>query len=287
MTNEEALWIALSQSAIDHGCRPEDFLSGQNKAVPSRNSPDARRYLCRPQALELTSYGANAVASASPELMEAAKAYVDRYPAVHCFQTPQLLVLSKRLRPFGMELCFMGEYFLPDLDRLRGLDCGLCCRTLEREQLASLSAQLWPNALSQDAREWDVLGVGAYEGERLVGLAACSADCQDHVADRRGRAAGLSKAGRRLGADEPAWPWRFWREGPCPSTVAPGPTWHPSETPFAAAFGRLGYSCRRRSGASPTSWRAEIGQKGPLWWPGLFRALRFVLGYRQIHFHTE
>lgn len=178
MTNEEALWIALSQSAIDHGCRPEDFLSGQNKAVPSRNSPDARRYLRRPQALELTSYGANAVASASPELMEAAKAYVDRYPAVHCFQTPQLLVLSRWLRPFGKELCFMGEYFLPDLDKLRGLDCGLCCRTLEREQLASLSAQLWPNALSQDAREWDVLGVGAYEGERLVGLAACSADCK-------------------------------------------------------------------------------------------------------------
>ena len=103
MTNEEALWIALSQSAVDHGCRPEDFLSGQNKAVPSRNSPDARRYLCRPQALELTSYGANAVASASPELMEAAKAYVDRYPAVHCFQTPQLLVLSRCL--VGLAAC--------------------------------------------------------------------------------------------------------------------------------------------------------------------------------------
>lgn len=39
--------------------------------------------------------------------------------------------------------------------------------------------QEWSNALCSDRRHLDVLGVGAYEGNRLIGLAACSADCED------------------------------------------------------------------------------------------------------------
>lgn len=36
----------------------------------------------------------------------------------------------------------------------------------------------WSNALSSDRKELDVLGVGAYDNEKLVGLAGCSADCE-------------------------------------------------------------------------------------------------------------
>ena len=35
----------------------------------------------------------------------------------------------------------------------------------------------WSNALCKKRAELDVLGVGAYENETLVGLAGCSADC--------------------------------------------------------------------------------------------------------------
>lgn len=34
-------------------------------------------------------------------------------------------------------------------------------------------------ALCEDRKNLDVLGVGAYDGSTLVGLAACSADCDD------------------------------------------------------------------------------------------------------------
>lgn len=36
----------------------------------------------------------------------------------------------------------------------------------------------WSNALCEKRRELDILGVGAYDGRTLVGLAACSADCE-------------------------------------------------------------------------------------------------------------
>lgn len=35
----------------------------------------------------------------------------------------------------------------------------------------------WSNALCEKRKELDVLGVGAYDGSKLVGLAGCSADC--------------------------------------------------------------------------------------------------------------
>ena len=36
----------------------------------------------------------------------------------------------------------------------------------------------WSNALSSENRGLDVLGVGAYDHGRLIGLAGCSADCE-------------------------------------------------------------------------------------------------------------
>lgn len=47
------------------------------------------------------------------------------------------------------------------------------------DAFADLYLPMWGNALCADRKELDVLGVGAYDGEKLVGLAACSADCDN------------------------------------------------------------------------------------------------------------
>ena len=115
MTNEEIFQIALRQSAVDSSCRPEDFLCEENKVVLSRKSEDARKYLDLPFLCDLTSYGNNVVASVSEELAGIVRAYIDRFPVEHCFETPNLHVLMDALRPHGVNVCFMAEYFLPDV----------------------------------------------------------------------------------------------------------------------------------------------------------------------------
>lgn len=45
MTNQEILQIALQQSAYDCNCRPEDFLSAENKIVLSQKNEKARVWL--------------------------------------------------------------------------------------------------------------------------------------------------------------------------------------------------------------------------------------------------
>ena len=177
MTNQEILKIAMAQSAIDLCADPKDFEQSENVIVTSRENKDARRYLNLPFSCQLVSYGNNIVASVLPEFHEIAENYINKYPPEHCFETPHLHTLNNALMEKGQKICFMAEYFLPDVDALRALDCPYELKLLTQTDFSDLYLPEWSNALCEKRKHLDVLGVGAYDGVRLVGLAGCSADC--------------------------------------------------------------------------------------------------------------
>jgi GNAT superfamily N-acetyltransferase len=177
LTNQDVLAIAMQQSAYDGNCAPEDFCKSENVVTVSREHPLARKYLKLPLSCDLVSYGSNIVAQASQEIAPLVRQYIDRYPVEHCFETPNLHVLDEMLRPFGQKICFMAEYFLPDVNAVRELPCGYELRVLHQTDFAQLYLPQWSNALCEKRKHLDVLGVGAYDGEKLIGLAGCSADC--------------------------------------------------------------------------------------------------------------
>ena len=72
--------------------------------------------------------------------------------------------LNERLVEKGHKICFMAEYYLPDISRIPTLSCAYVTRVLTQEDFADLYRPEWG---------------GAYDGSTLVGLAACSADCDD------------------------------------------------------------------------------------------------------------
>ena len=78
----------------------------------------------------------------------------------------------------GQKICFMAEYFLPDVNLLSQIDCGYKLRLLTQSDFYDLYLPEWSNALCEKRKALDVVGIGAYDGERLVGLAGCSADCE-------------------------------------------------------------------------------------------------------------
>lgn len=178
MTNEEIMRTALEQSAIDCNCAPEDFLRTENVIAAANADPRARVYLPRPVECELVSYGSNVVAQVSDRVREAVTGYVNAYPASFAFETPHIYVLNKALEPFGLAACYIAEYFLPDVTALRALDCPYTLRLLGPAEFAGLYEPTWSNALCAHRRERDMLALGAYDGEELVGLAGVSADCE-------------------------------------------------------------------------------------------------------------
>ncbi len=179
LTQEQIRRIALRQSAIDCNCKPEDFLSGKPLVTLSQAHPEARKYIPLPLACNLVSYGPNIVAQCSEALATAVGTYIRSYPAAHCLEAPNLHVLASVLAAHGLKVCFMAEYFLPDITQVNALPCQYELRVLHEEDFAELYLPQWSNALCEKRRELDVLGVGAYDGSELVGLAGCSADCRD------------------------------------------------------------------------------------------------------------
>ena len=178
MTNEEILHKAMAQSAVDLGADPGDFEKSENVTVISREHEGARRYLALPFSCQLVSYGNNAVASVLPEFREIAEAYMRAYPVEHLFETPHMHVLNEALMKKGQKICFMAEYFLPDTKALRPLGCPYEMKILKQADFADLYLPEWSNALCEKRKHLDVLGIGAYDCEKLVGLAGCSADCE-------------------------------------------------------------------------------------------------------------
>lgn len=177
MNNRDILNIAMTQSAIDLNCSPEDFLSEENKIVMSEENPDARRYLTLPFACNLVSYGNNIVAAVQKEYEDVVRNYINNYSVAHCFETPNMHVLNDEMQKYGLRVCFMAEYFLPDVTLLKELDCPYEMKVLYSEDFSELYVDAWSNALCEKRKQLDVLGVGAYDNGQLIGLAACSADC--------------------------------------------------------------------------------------------------------------
>lgn len=177
MTNKDILNTAMCQSAVDLACEPEDFLTDKNKIVISKKNQGTRKYLELPFECNLVSYGNNIVASVREDIAGVIENYIEKYPVEHCFETPNMNVLSEALAKYDLKICFMAEYFLPDVTLLKKYDCKYETRILNQSDFADLYKPEWSNALCEKRKELDVLGVGAYDGGKLIGLAACSADC--------------------------------------------------------------------------------------------------------------
>ncbi len=175
MTQEDIFFTAVTQSAIDLHCFPQQLISGEKVVLESKADPKARAYLTLPFDCNIVSYGGGAVASCSPAARAAVTEYLHKYPAEHLFETPNLHVLDEKLAPLGLQTCFMAEYFLPELDALKPLPCPCEMRLLT--DFSGLYLPQWSNALCEKRAHLDVLGVGAFAEDTLIGLAACSADC--------------------------------------------------------------------------------------------------------------
>lgn len=168
----------MMQSAVDLGCNPEDFTKDKNIIVESKANPGSRKYLKLPFVCDLVSYGNNVVASSvDMKYKDIVESYINRFAPEYCFETPNMHILNDAFQAHGMRICFMAEYFLPRIDALKELPCRYKLKVMYPDDFKALYLPQWSNALCADRKELDVLCVGAYDGDILIGLAGASADC--------------------------------------------------------------------------------------------------------------
>ena len=178
MIDKRFLEIAMEQSALDACCKASDFIKSENVIVRSEPSSKARKYLELPFICNLISYGANIVASIDMQYKDIVKKYINKYSVPQCFESPSINFLNEEFKKHNMQVYFMAEYFLPDINAIPNLPCDYELRILRQKDFTNLYMPQWSNALCEKRKELDVLGVGAYMDNELIGLAACSSDCE-------------------------------------------------------------------------------------------------------------
>ncbi|MBQ9609802.1 MAG: GNAT family N-acetyltransferase [Lachnospiraceae bacterium] len=176
MDNRDILNIAMEQSAYDLNCEIDDFLSEKNVIVPYKRNDKVKKYYEEPIICSMVSYGNNIVAAVRDDIRDIVEEYLGKFEFYHCFEVPNMHWLNERLEVKGYRICYMSEYYLPDMRLLKPLKCEYELKLLEQKDFTNLYKEEWSNALCEKRKELDVLGVGAYDNEKLAGLAGCSAD---------------------------------------------------------------------------------------------------------------
>ena len=179
-TKDEIRSAALRQSAEDHGCSPADFEADEHRVVPAGIRKNARVYLPRPAVLDMTTYGRNVVVTCDPALTEDVRALLEKNEEFwQLFAPDGVRALDRLLAPLEAGMSYAVSSFLPDPEALEGFDgvCPFRMRLLGPADFAPLYRPEWSDALSAKRPELDRIGVGAYDGDVLVGLAGASQDC--------------------------------------------------------------------------------------------------------------
>lgn len=191
-TNLQIREAAMKQLAFDSNCAPEDFLRAENVFTVSKPNENAHKYFHLPVILDIVSFGTNAAVSGDAEIIEEIKPVVNGTSFYRLFETPKMYALNEALSRKNAKICFMADYFLPDVEKVFSSEVEkklapripVTIKVLELSEKTgdgyeNLFRPEWSNALCDAHKERNVLAVGAYDGEKLVALAGASADAKD------------------------------------------------------------------------------------------------------------
>lgn len=160
---------AIKQSARDVGCKPEDFFKAENTVNISTRRDGAKSFYPEIQDFLLIRYGRFSAVSVRE----------DKYPAVSAYFAENEYISPSDWSSLGFVPKFETMWFLPAKDCVEPLPCRYETRLLTPEDFKDLYIDDWSNALSKKRPHLDKMAIGAFDGEKLIGLAGCSADCDE------------------------------------------------------------------------------------------------------------
>ena len=182
--SREWIWqVAMEQSARDCGCTVEQLLGEQNTVLSAKELSGAKKYYQGRHFCQMISYGHGTVAVVNPAIEGFVRQYLQgcRYP-FSAFDTPHINCLHEEVRKYGQALCFLAEYFLPELsDQPLAVPDHLQLRLLYEDELLQLYPdKRFPMALGYTRTEpkKDVIAAVDYLGSEIVGVAGASDDCE-------------------------------------------------------------------------------------------------------------
>ena len=169
------------QLALELNCDPEDFLKEGNTITRPVLHGKRRMFSEKEFFLQMVTFGSGAVISADEKLHPWLECWVDGKKGFWLFEQHNFYELECELRKYGYKMALTHHMFLPK-PAMTDIKCDLKIRWLEQADIMQFYGKdEFSNALCDRFRPErpDVLAVAAYDGERIMGMAGCSADTPD------------------------------------------------------------------------------------------------------------
>ncbi len=169
MTVQKMQETVRAQLALELCCRPEDFDRDGYLFTEARDVPGRRPFPRGALSLDMLTMGRGTVVSATAEHLPRIMEKLSPLDQQDAFAQPFIA---------GHSLYYLPEHVdapLPPMPR------GYALRWVERPDIPALYAlKGFHNAIAYDVNHPrpDVLALLAMEGDRVIGMAACSADCE-------------------------------------------------------------------------------------------------------------
>lgn len=172
--------IAIEQSAIDMNCKASDFLTQGSTVVISALKEGAKKCYKKEIFCGFVYYGDGLVVTVDEKIKPFIEAFVRRHSGFRSFDTPQLIVINREFEKYNKCICFITEFFLPDLEKQVIINENITVKILEEKDIPPLyKDDRFHMALgySNDGDKKDVLAVVGYIDGEIVGVAGASNDC--------------------------------------------------------------------------------------------------------------
>lgn len=179
MNNKDIRRIVMEQSAVDMNCKVDDFANPGSTVVISKLNEGAKKCYKKKLFCGFAYYGDGLVASVDEKIKPFIESFISRHSEYRCFDTPQLIVLNKEFEKYHKSVCFIAEFFLPDLEKQVLINGNINVKILEENDISSLyKDNRFHMALGYDneSDKKDVLAVVGYIDGKIVGVAGASND---------------------------------------------------------------------------------------------------------------
>ena len=177
-TKQELSDIIKKQLAIEYNCSVDDFSSAKNIITVSKNNAGRRHYINGTFFFQMATFGDNAVITADECMHEWLEEYTENKTGHWLFEHNNLVAIDEKLKEHNKKLSQTHHMFLSHKE-ITPKDIHLKTKWFENEAIHQFyETKMFPNALCKkyDPKRPDVLAVAAYDGDKIAGMAGCSAD---------------------------------------------------------------------------------------------------------------
>ena len=178
MTEKQILDTIKRQLSYEFNCRPEDFAKEENVITKSVLHENRRKFSEKEFFLQMATFGNNAVISADERIHPWLKEWVKDKKGFWLFEQHNFFELETKLREYGYKMALTHHMFVPTPELLN-IKTDLKIKWLEQKDLAEYyGKEEFSNALCDRFHpdRPDVLAIVALDGDKICGMAGCSAD---------------------------------------------------------------------------------------------------------------